>query len=272
MYEKHYPGHKSVFKLNDIAIGEDFVIAAGPCAVESEQQLKAVINQIYPYVHVVRGGLFKARTSPHAFSGVGSSGIDWLTEVSQKYDKPVVVEALDREQLALLAPKIDIIQIGARNMYNYPLLAAAAATERIILLKRHFAATVDELLLAAEHILTQGNPNVILCERGIRTFETRTRNCLDLGAVAALKQLTHLPIFVDPSHAAGDASLVPPLCRAAVAAGADGLLLEVHQAPAKALSDGPQSLTPSQLKQICVDVNAILSGVFCRDSRINVEF
>lgn len=255
LYEKKDPAHKTVVQIGDGEIGRGFVVFAGPCAIEDATSFSALTEAITPYVQGFRAGLFKPRTSPYSFSGLGPKGLALLEQLKL----PVIVELLDPDQVRRYGAAVDIIQVGARNMYNYPLLQAAADSGKPVLLKRHFSATLDELLLAAEHILARGNSQVILCERGIRTFEPRLRNCLDLGAVAVLKQITHLPVLADPSHAAGDASLVAPLALAAAAAGADGLLLEVHPRPLAALSDGAQSITPHQLAALSGQLKKLLA-------------
>lgn len=199
---------------------------------------------------MLRGGAFKPRTSPYAFRGMGSQGLELLAEARMRTGLPVVTELVDARQLDEVASMADVIQIGARNMQNFGLLAAVGEANRPVLLKRGLSATIRELIFAAEYVMAHGNPNVILCERGIRTFETATRNTLDISAVPVLKLETHLPVIVDPSHAAGRADLIAPLSAAAIAAGADGLIVEVHPDPANALSDGPQSLTPAQFEEM----------------------
>ena len=259
LFEKKYPGHETVIPVGKSAVGGDFVIFAGPCAVESTRQLMQLTSEIKPWVDGFRAGFFKPRTSPYSYAGSGSQGLEELDSLN--LGLPLIVELMSVEQVKKWADRIDIVQIGARNMYNYPLLEAAAASGKPVLLKRHFSATIEELLMAAEHILSRGNSQVMLCERGIRAFEPRLRNCLDLGTVCLLKQLTHLPVLVDPSHATGDASLVQPLALASAAAGADGLLLEVHPNPMEALSDGPQSLTPAQLGELTGKLRELLKLV-----------
>lgn len=224
--------------------GRRVILMAGPCAVENEAQLMATAAAVHQAGAVVlRGGVYKPRTSPYSFQGLLDDGLALLAEARRRFGLRIVTEALDVRSLGPVADVADMIQIGARNMHNFPLLSAAGATGKPILLKRGLAATIDEWLYAAEYILAAGGSQVVLAERGIRTFEPRTRNTLDLSAVPVLRELTHLPIVVDPSHATGSRSLVPAMARAAVAAGADGLLIEVHPDPDQALSDGPQSLT-----------------------------
>lgn len=207
-------------------------------------------QELAPNIDMLRGGVFKPRTSPYSFPGLGEIGLSYLKDTGQALGKTILVEFMEPEHVDKYAQQVDMIQIGARNMYNYPLLSRAAQSGKPIFLKRHFSATLDELLFAAEYILKEGNEKVALCERGIRTFETRYRNCLDLTAVVHLKQITHLPVLVDPSHAAGDSSMVEKLALAAICAGADGLLLEVHQEPIYALSDAAQALTPRQYEHL----------------------
>jgi 3-deoxy-7-phosphoheptulonate synthase len=210
---------------------------------------------------MLRGGAFKPRTSPYAFQGLGEAALELLAEARQITGLPVVTEVLDVRTLPLVERHADLLQVGARNMQNFALLAELGHTRKPVLLKRGLSATVAELMMAAEYVMANGNPNVILCERGIRTFETSTRNTLDVGAIAVLKRETHLPVIVDPSHAAGRAALVPALAMAAVAAGADGLLVEVHPSPPTALSDGEQSLTPDEFASLAERVRAVAAAV-----------
>ncbi|HVE77309.1 MAG TPA: 3-deoxy-7-phosphoheptulonate synthase [Gemmatimonadaceae bacterium] len=240
------PGPSGNGATPPLAVGaRAIVVAAGPCAVEGREMLLEVARAVRTAgAAMLRGGAFKARTSPYAFQGLGAEALAMLAEARAETGLAVVTEVLDPRHVELVAAHADVLQIGARNMQNYALLAEAGRVGRPVLLKRGFAATIEEVLLAAEYILSNGNPDVILCERGIRSFESKTRNTLDVAAVPALKAETHLPVFVDPSHAGGRADLVMPLSCAAIAAGADGLLVEVHPDPAHALSDGEQSLTP----------------------------
>ncbi|OAT86417.1 3-deoxy-7-phosphoheptulonate synthase [Desulfotomaculum copahuensis] len=227
--------------------GPRVLIIAGPCAVEGEEQMLSLARTLKEMgAHVLRGGAFKPRTSPYSFQGLGEEGLRILARAREYTGLPVVSEVTDVRYLEKVCTYCDIIQIGSRNMQNFALLKAAGRINRPVLLKRGLAATIEEWLLAAEYILSEGNRRVILCERGIRTFETYTRNTLDINAVPAVKELSHLPVIVDPSHGTGRRSLVGPVSRAAVAAGADGLMLEVHADPARALSDGKQSLEPGQ--------------------------
>ena len=224
--------------------GEGFTVIAGPCSVEGRDMLLHTARAVRASgAAALRGGAFKPRTSPYAFQGLGEAALDLLAEARRETGLPVVTEVLDVRQIEVVARHADVLQVGARNMQNYALLAAVGEQRQPVLLKRGLSSTVEELILAAEHILVRGNAQVILCERGIRTFEHATRNTLDISAVPLLKQETHLPVVVDPSHAAGRSDLVPALACAAVAAGADGLLVEVHPDPANARSDGAQSLS-----------------------------
>jgi 3-deoxy-7-phosphoheptulonate synthase len=246
--------------------GPNVVVMAGPCAVEGEAEILDIAHQVREMgATVLRGGAFKPRTSPYAFQGLGLEGLKQLAKARDETGLAVVTEALDPEGADLVAEYADIIQIGARNMQNYPLLRRAGKTGKPVLLKRGLSATIDELLLAAEYILAEGNGDVILCERGIRSFDTHTRNLLDLTAIPVVKALSHLPIIADPSHGTGLRAKVTPMARAAIAAGADGLIVEVHQNPPKAMSDGAQSLYPQQfaelMEQITVIARAIGRGV-----------
>lgn len=248
--------------------GRGLVVTAGPCAVEDRRMLLDVAHAVkLAGATMLRGGAYKPRSSPYAFQGLGAQALELLAEARAATGLLVVTEVLDPRDVDLVARFADVIQIGTRNMQNYALLAEVGRAGRPVLLKRGYAATIDELLLAAEHVMANGNPNVILCERGIRTFDTRTRNTLDVGAVPVLKAETHLPVFVDPSHAAGRADLVAPLAFAAVAAGADGLLIEVHPEPEHARSDGEQSLTPQAFATLMRRV-AVLAAVVGRDLRL----
>ncbi|RPH93929.1 3-deoxy-7-phosphoheptulonate synthase [candidate division KSB1 bacterium] len=244
--------HDTILNIAGIPVGgRELTIIAGPCAVESRQQLFEVAEQAKSAgVHFLRGGAYKPRTSPYSFQGLGEEGMKILAEVRHRTGLPVVSEVVDEHSVALAERFVDVIQIGARNMQNYILLKHAARTQKPILLKRGQAATLEEFLGAAEYILAEGNPQVILCERGIRTFSDFTRNTLDLSIVPVIKALTHLPIITDPSHASGRRDLVVALARASIAAGADGVMVEMHTEPARALSDGFQSLHPPQLKEM----------------------
>ena len=246
----------TVVNIGDVKIGGgEPVVMGGPCAVESEEQALTIARFLARCgAKVYRGGAFKPRTSPYSFQGLGIEGLKILDRVRKETGLPIVTEATDSENLAAVEEYADIVQIGARNMQNYSLLRLAGHVSKPVLLKRGFAATIDEWLMAAEYIVTEGNSRVILCERGIRTFSDSTKGTLDLGAIPAIKELSHLPIIVDPSHAAGRRDFVVPLAKGAIAAGADGLIVEVHHDPTHALSDGAQSLYPWQFEQLTRDV------------------
>ena len=247
-------------QVGGVQIGaREFVVAAGPCAVESEPQLRNTAEAVSAAgARILRGGAFKPRTSPYSFRGLEEEGLRVLSQVGRSTDMPVVTEVLTAEDVPEVAAHADILQIGARNMQNYLLLEAAGASGKPVLLKRGLSATVEELLLAAEYIALQGNLNIILCERGIRTFEPATRNTLDLASATLLRQRTHLPVFVDPSHATGRRELVEPLSKAAAALGIAGLIIEVHPDPDSALCDGAQSLTPNQFEELMDELSLIL--------------
>ena len=231
--------------------GGNFQIIAGPCSVESEEQVCEIAKRVKEAgAGLLRGGAFKPRTSPYAFQGLKGDGLRLLMEAKEQTGLPIVSELMNAEHIPMFEEAVDLIQVGARNMQNFELLKELGKIKKPILLKRGLANTIDEMLMSAEYIMAGGNENVILCERGIRTFETRTRNTLDLSAIPVLKKLTHLPIVIDPSHAMGYAHLVKPMAMAATVAGADGLMIEVHNNPAKALCDGPQSLTPDQFDEV----------------------
>jgi 3-deoxy-7-phosphoheptulonate synthase len=235
--------------------GPEFVVMAGPCSVESEAQVTAAARAAAAAgARVLRGGAFKPRTSPYAFQGLGEPGLRLLAAAGRAVGLPIVTEVLAPEDVPLVARHADALQVGARNAQNFALLKALGTAPRPVLLKRGMSSTVEELLMAAEYVALHGNPGVILCERGIRTFETSTRNTLDLGGAALLKRLTHLPVIADPSHGTGRRELVAPLSRAALAAGADGLLIEVHPEPEHALSDGAQSLAPAEFAALMRDL------------------
>ncbi|MBE6835432.1 MAG: 3-deoxy-7-phosphoheptulonate synthase [Ruminococcaceae bacterium] len=237
--------------------GGNFQYIAGPCSVESEEQINFIAREVKKAgAAFLRGGAFKPRTSPYAFQGMRGEGMKLLEEAKKQTGMPIVTEIMDISHLDLFE-NVDVIQVGARNMQNFELLKELGHTDKPILLKRGLAATMQELLMSAEYIMAGGNNKVMLCERGIRTFETYTRNTMDISAIALLKEKTHLPIIADPSHAAGFSRLVKPLALAATAAGADGIMIEVHNDPAHALCDGPQALTPEQFKDVVEDCNAI---------------
>jgi 3-deoxy-7-phosphoheptulonate synthase len=250
----------TTFELaNGVRIGgRDIVLIAGPCSVESEEQILRTARRVRAAgATILRGGAFKPRTSPYSFQGLGREGLKLLALARQETGLAVVTEALDAEGVELVAEYGDIIQIGARNMQNYALLREAGRAGKPVLLKRGMSATIKELLLAAEYILLEGESRVILCERGVRSFDHHARNLLDLTAIPSVKELSHLPIIADPAHGTGHRDKVPPMARAAVAAGADGIMVEVHPDPASALSDGAQSLTPDQYDDLVVEVTAI---------------
>jgi 3-deoxy-7-phosphoheptulonate synthase len=253
----------TVVKVNGISIGgRQLIVMAGPCAVESREQLSETARAVKEAgAHVLRGGAFKPRTSPYSFQGLGEEGLRLLAASRQETDLSVITEVMEPQMVPLVSTYADILQIGARNMQNYALLHAVGEAQRPVLLKRGMMSTIEELLMSAEYILSHGNERVILCERGIRTFEPYTRNTLDISAVPVLKQLTHLPVIVDPSHGTGKWELVEPVSRAAVAAGADGLLIEVHPRPEEAVSDGAQSLKPSRFAELMQNLRPIAEAV-----------
>lgn len=249
----------TVIAIGDIKIGgEEPVIMAGPCAVESEEQALTIAHLVKQYgAQVFRGGAFKPRTSPYSFQGLGEEGLKILKKVRRETGLFIITEATDHTNFEVVEQYADIIQIGARSMQNYSLLRRAGQASKPILLKRGFAATIDELLMSAEYILSEGNTQIILCERGIRTFSDNTRNTLDISAVLSIKEVSHLPIVVDPSHASGRREYVIPLSKAAIAVGADGILVEVHHDPLHAISDGMQSLYPEQFARLMKEINNI---------------
>jgi 3-deoxy-7-phosphoheptulonate synthase len=250
---------KTVVRVGDATIGgSELAIIAGPCAVESREQAFAVAEAVQQSgARFFRGGVWKPRTSPYAFQGLGEKGWEIMTEIREAFGLRIVTEALEPPHVDLIERYGDVIQIGARNMQNFSLLRRAGRSKLPVLLKRGMAATLEEWLLAAEYIMAEGNYNVILCERGVRTFAQHTRNTLDLASVPAIRRISHLPVIVDPSHGTGSAYMVTPLARAGVAVGADGLMIEVHNQPELALSDGAQALTPSQYAQLVAEVRAI---------------
>jgi len=249
----------TIVQVGDIAIGDgNLVIMAGPCAIESELQALTIARHVKAAgAHIFRGGAFKPRTSPYSFQGLGKEGLEILAKVRETTGMPVVTEVMDEDTFDLVESYTDIIQIGTRNMQNFSLLKRAGRASKPVLLKRGMAATIEEWLMAAEYILEGGNSQVILCERGVRTFADHSRNTLDLSSIPVVQKQSHLPIIVDPSHAAGRRDQVIPLSRAAVAAEAHGLMVEVHHEPEKAMSDGAQSLYPDQFALLCKQVNAI---------------
>jgi 3-deoxy-7-phosphoheptulonate synthase len=253
----------SVFRLDGFAVGgEEITLIAGPCSVESRSQLLETAQAVRDAgANALRGGVFKPRTSPYVFQGLGEEGLEYLAEARELTGMPVIAEVMSIAQIEIMVKYVDVLQIGARNMQNYSLLRAVGETRIPVLLKRGMSATVEELLMAAEYILSGGNQRVMLCERGIRTFETATRNTTDINAVPVLKSLTHLPVILDPSHSTGHVAYVAAIAKAAIAAGADGLIVEVHSDPAHALSDGAQSLTPEQFFDLVKQVKAVARAV-----------
>lgn len=253
----------SVIKIRDVEIGaKRIVVMAGPCSVENEEQIEASAKIVAGAgATVIRGGAFKPRSSPYSFQGLGEAGLKLLRAAADRHKLVVVSEVMDQVQIPLLLEYSDILQVGARNMQNFNLLRELGKVRKPILLKRGIAATIEELLLSAEYIMSGGNYEVILCERGIRTFETSTRNTMDISAIPVLKRLTHLPVLGDPSHGTGKRDYVLPMARAAIAAGADGLLVEVHPDPDRAISDGAQTLMPDQFSQMMNEVDAIAMAV-----------
>jgi len=242
--------------------GPDVVVAAGPCSVESREQMFAISESVSKAgAKILRAGAFKPRTSPYAFQGMGEPGLKIMREAADKFGLFTVSEVMDPSQVEMMGNYVDIYQVGARNMQNYHLLRALGEVRKPVLLKRGMSATMEELLLSAEYILSGGNYNVILCERGIRTFETYTRNTFDLAAIPVIQKLSHLPMWADPSHGTGRRDKVPPMARAAVAAGADGLLIEVHNDPERALSDGAQSLEPNTFTQLMAELRIIAPAI-----------
>ncbi|MBU0693952.1 MAG: 3-deoxy-7-phosphoheptulonate synthase [Candidatus Omnitrophica bacterium] len=264
LVSREFKKEDSVIKIKDeVAIGsKKIIVIAGPCSVETKEQLRQTAAKVKEAgALILRGGAFKPRTSPYAFQGLGEEGLKILKDVSDEFGVQTVTEVMDTRDVELVAKYADILQIGARNMQNFNLLKEIGQTRKPVILKRGLSATIKELLMSAEYILSGGNFNVILCERGIRTFEDFTRNTLDLSAVPAIKGLSHLPVIVDPSHATGMRSLISPLSRAAVACGADGLLIEVHPSPEEALSDGSQQLLPEQFAALMEELKKVALAV-----------
>ncbi len=263
LVSREFHEQDTIVDVSGVKVGGDrFVLMAGPCAVETAEQIDTIAAILKDSgAHILRGGAFKPRTSPYSFQGLGEKGLQLLSDVSQRYHIPVVTEAIDNESLDLVAHYADMVQIGARNMQNFSLLRHAGHCGKPVLLKRGMAATLEELLMAAEYIVNEGNPNVVLCERGVRTFADHTRNTLDLSAIPFVQRASHLPIIADPSHGTGRREKVIPLSCASVAVGADGLIVEVHPHPDSALSDGPQSLFPAQFQELVRQVSAIATVV-----------
>jgi 3-deoxy-7-phosphoheptulonate synthase len=261
---KSYAEHKTVVRLSEqVAIGgKEIVIIGGPCTVESMAQMETVATYLRgATVQALRGGVYKPRTSPYAFQGLGLAGLEILSSIRQRYGLPVVTEVMAIAQIETVAAHADMLQVGSRNMQNFDLLKALGQVDKPVLLKRGLASTIEEFVMAAEYVVSSGNPNVVLCERGIRSFDPYTRNVLDLGAVAALRQITHLPILADPSHAAGKRELIADLSRAAIACGADGLLIECHPEPEKSVSDARQALSLEDMVRLVHSLKPIAEAV-----------
>lgn len=253
----------TIIKIKDVTIGgSEVVVIAGPCSVESEDQIFKIAKVVKSNgAKILRGGAFKPRTSPYAFQGLGEQGLKYLQAAGQEYNLPVVTEVTEIKNIELIDKYADIFQVGSRNMQNFPLLRELGKTNKPVLLKRGFSATIEEWLMSAEYVLSNGNENVILCERGIRTFETSTRNTFDLSAIPVVHQKSHLPVIADPSHATGMRDKVIPMARAAVAADADGLMIEVHYDPVNAFSDGPQALLPDQFSSLMNQLKHITEAI-----------
>ena len=260
---REFKGRDSLVSVDGVEVGgKRIVVMAGPCAVESEEQLMEAARAVKAYgASILRGGAFKPRTSPFSFHGLEEKGLELLAKVSETFGMPVVTEVVDPQAVDMVARSASILQVGSRNMQNFALLTKAGKSKRPVVLKRGFSCTITEWLTAADYLLAEGNEQVILCERGIRTFEDSTRFSLDISAIPVIKKASHLPVIVDPSHAAGHYSLVPAIARAAVAAGADGLLIEVHPNPKEALVDGLQSLTPSDFARLMDQLRAVAESV-----------
>lgn len=260
---REFRSQPSIFPIDGVQIGaNEIVIIAGPCSVENRSQLLETAHAVREAgAHALRGGVYKPRTSPYSFQGLGEAGLELLVEAREQTGLPIVTEVMREEQIPLLTRYVDVLQVGARNMQNYALLHAVGESQHTVLLKRGMMATIEELLMSAEYILSHGNQRVILCERGIRTFENSTRNTTDINAIPVLKEMTHLPVILDPSHSTGNWSYVTAIARAAVAAGADGLIVEVHPRPEAALSDGGQSLKPERFAQLVQQVKTVAQAV-----------
>ncbi|OGC10932.1 3-deoxy-7-phosphoheptulonate synthase [candidate division WOR-1 bacterium RIFOXYA12_FULL_52_29] len=265
LVSREFKAEDTIIRIGDklkIGAGEKIAIMAGPCSVEGKEEIMEVAEAVKRGgAAILRGGAFKPRTSPYSFQGMGEEGLKLLAEARKKTGLPIVTEALDTRDVELVARYADIVQIGARNMQNFSLLKEVGKAGKPVLLKRGAGSTIEELLMSAEYVMSEGNREVMLCERGIRTLETYTRNTLDLAAVPVIKKLSHLPVIVDPSHGTGKRDLVGPMAKAAIAAGADGLIIEVHPHPNEALSDGPQSLTPEMFNSLMPELKAVASAV-----------
>ena len=260
---REFKKENTLIRVNGVTIGgKKIVIMAGPCSIEGREMLMAIGKSVKSSgAAILRGGAYKPRTSPYSFQGMGKEGLELLKEAKHLLKMPVVTEIMDTKDIDLISDYTDIFQVGARNMQNFSLLKELGSTNKPILLKRGLSATIKELLMSAEYIASKGNDKIILCERGIRTFETETRNTLDLNAIPVIKKLTHLPIIVDPSHGTGRRDIVATMSMAAIAAGADGIIVEVHQQPEKALSDGEQSLKPDEFKQMVKAIDRIAQAI-----------
>ncbi len=260
---RDYHPDDTIIRINGISVGgKNIPIIAGPCSIESREQLMESAHAVKEAgAKMLRAGAYKPRTSPYSFQGMGLKGLELLKEVREAYGLPTVTEVMSPNDVTLVAQYADVLQIGARNMQNFALLNAVGETQKPVLLKRGMMSTIEELIMAAEYILSHGNTRVMLCERGIRTYETATRNTFDVNAIPVLKQLTHLPVIADPSHGTGRWDLVTPIARSAIAAGADGLIVEVHPNPAKAMSDGSQSLKPEKFAQMVTQVRRIAEAM-----------
>jgi 3-deoxy-7-phosphoheptulonate synthase len=261
---KSHDAHSSVIQMTDRVTvgGSDLLIVGGPCSVESLDQMEAIATRLgHTHIQALRGGVYKPRTSPYDFQGLGEAGLTILDRVRRRYQMPVITEVMAIHQIDAIAANADVLQVGSRSMQNFDLLKALGAIDKPVVLKRGLAATIQEFVMAAEYIASHGNANIILCERGIRSFDTYTRNVLDLGAVVALKQITHLPVIVDPSHAAGKRELVPGLAKAAIAAGADGLMVECHPVPDESVSDARQTLSLEDMAALVDSLRPIADAV-----------
>jgi 3-deoxy-7-phosphoheptulonate synthase len=260
---KHDDIQRTIIKVNGVSVGGDqIIIMAGPCSVESEEQMLLAAHAVKKAgAQILRGGAFKPRTNPYSFQGLGKEGLELLALARKQTGLPIITEVMSTEDVELVEAYADILQIGARNMQNFPLLKKVGRTNKPVMLKRGMMATINEWLGCAEYILNEGNPDVILCERGIRTFEQITRNTLDISAVPIIRMLSHLPVIVDPSHGTGTRSLVEPMAKAAIAAGADGVMIEVHPHPDEALCDGTQSLSPEEFMDVMAGIKPIVAAV-----------
>jgi 3-deoxy-7-phosphoheptulonate synthase len=260
---REFHPQNTIIEVGDVVIGgNQIVVMAGPCSVESRSQLLETAHAVKEAgAHILRGGAFKPRSSPYSFQGLGEEGLKYLAEARELYNMPIITEVMAPDEVELVASYADILQIGARNMQNYRLLQAVGKVDRPVFLKRGLSGTIQELLMSAEYVLANGNPNVMLVERGIRTYETYTRNTFDINAIPALKHLSHLPVIGDPSHGTGKWRLVAPVAKAAIAAGADGLMIEVHPRPAEAFSDGAQSLKPKRFHALMESLRALAAAL-----------